>query len=237
MDFQYILLNVDKPDFRYEFHPSHPLILGKNPEIGLKSVFLWYTYPNISEKYENNRISIIVDGVKKEILIPKGMYEIEGLSTFLNKECFRDNMQRFIFGVNSSTFKCYVKLTKGIQIDLSKGNLFKLLGLEAKLYDKLYEEGTHIINITRGVDRIFIRSSLVERSYQYEMRDILFDILPFAEPGSAIQERPEKIEFYPCKDSTIRHIEIKITDSFGNLIDLTEPISIKLVFKSQKSLE
>jgi len=56
------------------------------------------------------------------------------------------------------------------------------------------------------------------------MKDVLFDILPFAEPGSAIQEKLEKIEYYKCRDSIIRRIELKVTDSKGKLIDLTEPL-------------
>ena len=43
MDYHYILLNVDKPLYRYDFHPNHPLILGKNPEIGLKSISIQIT--------------------------------------------------------------------------------------------------------------------------------------------------------------------------------------------------
>jgi hypothetical protein len=111
--------------------------------------------------------------------------------------------------------------------------LYKLLGLEPKIYDKPYEEGANIINITRGVDRLFIRCNLVERRYQPEMKDVLFDILPFAQPGSAIQEKLEKIEYYPCRDNIIRHIELKVTDSKGNLIDLIELLSIKIGFKAQ----
>jgi hypothetical protein len=72
----------------------------------------------------------------------------------------------------------------------------------------------------------------LKRNYQPEMKDVLFDILPFAEPGSAIQEKLEKIEYYKCRDSIIRHIELKVTDSKGKLLDLTEPLSIKLCFKS-----
>ncbi len=248
MDYHYILLNVDKPLYRYDFHSNHPLILGKNPEIGLKSIFLWYTYPNISEKYDNNKLTLTHNGNSFPVTIPKGMYEISALSKFLNSKLIEevnslnsalgldvDNTPRILLklGVNESTFKCFVKLAEGVEIDFTEGNLFKLLGLEPKVYKNIYEEGTNIINITRGVDRLFIRCNLVERNYQPEMKDVLFDILPFAQPGSAIQEKLEKIEYYSCRDSIIRHIELKITDSKGNLIDLTEPMSVKICFKSE----
>ena len=244
-EYNYVLLTVDKPVYRYDFHSNHPLILGTNPEIGLKSIFLWYTYPNVSEKYGNNKVTLTYNNLTVPITIPKGMYEISALSRYLNKKLsdeynnlnaiFGEQTEKRILlhlGVNESTFKCYVKLIEGAQMDFSEGSLHKLLGLDPKVYDQPYEEGTGIINITRGVDRIFIRCNLVERYYQPEMKDVLFDILPFAEPGSAIQEKIEKIEYYKCRDSIIRHIELKVTDSKGKLIDLTEPLSIKLCFKS-----
>lgn len=249
-EYKYVLLTVDKPVYRYDFHSNHPLILGKNPEIGLKSIFLWYTYPNVSEKYDNNKVTLTCNNVTIPITIPKGMYEISALSKFLNSKLNEelDNLNKALgmavdenkrillkLGVNESTFKCYVKLAEGVKIDFSEGNLYKLLGLEQKIYEDIYEEGTNIINKPRGVDRIFIQCNLVERNYQPEMKDVLFDILPFAEPGSAIQEKLEKIEYYKCRDSIIRHIELKVTDSKGKPIDLTEPLSIKLCFKSFSS--
>ena len=80
----YVLLTVDKPVYRYDFHSNHPLILGKNPEIGLKSIFLWYTYPNVSEKCGNNKVTLKFNSLTVPITIPKGMYEISVLSKYLN---------------------------------------------------------------------------------------------------------------------------------------------------------
>ena len=251
----YILLHVDRPLYRYDFHSNHPLILGKNPQIGVKSIFLWYTYPNISENYGNNVVTVGYRNKSKEITIPTGMYEVAAISALLNDEVAKladskpgagaDNttreellkdreqpMQYLRLGVNESTFKCYVKLARDVNIDFTKGKLHEVLGLQSKAYRRSYEEGTNIINITRGVDQIFVRCNLVERNYQSEMKDVLYDILPYAQPGSAIQEKIEKVEFFPCRDSVIRHIELKITDSKGNLIDLAESMSIKLCFRS-----
>ena len=220
MDYEYILLHVDKPLFRYDFHSNHPLILEKHPEFGLKSIFLWYTYPNISEKYNNNKIKITCNGLENVIVMPKGMYEISALSEYLNNqvnECFASSGERVILGVNESTFECFVRLRDGIKLDFTQGNLYKLLGLEPKIYDKPYEEGTNIINITRGVDRLFIRCNLVERRYQPEMKDVLFDILPFAQPGSAIQENAAENAANPSKFGHIAAENAANPSKFGHI--------------------
>ena len=82
-------------------------------------------------------------------------------------------------------------MIEGAQIDFSEGIFHKLLGLEPKVYDQPCEEGTYIINITRGLDSFFIRCNLVERNYQPEMNNLLFDILPFAEPENL--NKPERL--------------------------------------------
>jgi len=71
------------------------------------------------------------------------MYEISALSRYLNKKLsdeynnlnaiFGEQTEKRILlhlGVNESTFKCYVKLIEGAQMDFSEGSLHKLLGLE-----------------------------------------------------------------------------------------------------------
>jgi len=232
--YEYILLNVDKSEYTYNFNPNNPLILKKNPKIGLKSLFLWYTIPNIGEKYENDTVRIFKDNSWQDVKIPEGMYELDAISKYLNDQ-FRENEQDskiyMRLDVNKSTFKCIVKLSPNCKIDFSVGKLHELLGLEKKIYDKISEDGPNFINITRGLDRIMIRCNLVDRQFQHELKDVLYDVLPYAEPGSAIQENLDHIEFFHCKDNIIRSIQIRLTDKSGNSFILSETMSIKIIFK------
>ncbi len=224
--YEYILLDVKGSEYKYNFHPNNPLILGENPEIGVKNVFLWHTYPNISKKYDNDHFRYTVGDDWQTVNIPEGMYDIDDLNKVLsNKEI--DAM----FKVNTATFKCLLELGVGVKFDFSSGELYKILGLEPKIYDSS-EEGQKIINITRGVDRILIRCNLVSRPYQKEYSDVLYDILPIGTPGSAIHENIDAVEYHKCKNSVIREIEIRVTDNNNNLVKLTEHFSLKLVFKS-----
>ena len=241
---EYMLLNIDKSMYHYDLHPNHPLLLGDNAEIGVKSVFMWFTYPNISEKYNNNKVRLYFDEEWHDIIIPTGMYEVSALSEYLNLLILlaksdsdeplwttEKNQETYIsLLVNESTFKCRVLLRPEIRIDFSEGGLHELLGLEQKIYARS-EEGPNIINITRGVDRILLRSNLVERRHQKDIRDVLYDILPIADPGAAILEQMDNVEYYKCRDEQVRRIEIRVTDKNNNLIDLLEPISLKIVFR------
>lgn len=241
---EYMLLNIDKSMYHYDLHPNHPLLLGDNAEIGVKSVFMWFTYPNISEKYNNNKVRLYYDEEWHDIIIPTGMYEVSALSEYLNLLILLaksdsdeplwttdKNQETYIsLLVNESTFKCRVLLRPDVRIDFSEGGLHELLGLEQKIYARS-EEGPNIINITRGVDRILLRCNLVERRHQKDIRDVLYDILPIADPGAAILEQMDNVEYYKCRDEQVRRIEIRVTDKNNNLIDLLEPISLKIVFR------
>jgi len=219
----YILLDVDESEYVYDLRPNNPIILGENPEVGVKNIFLWYTYPNISEKYENDTIKVGAETVK----LPEGLYDVDQINEFLAAR-FEDSVY---FKVNLSTFRVRVVLKNNVKIDLTEGLFHKMLGLEPKVYDES-EDGVGIINITRGVDRILIRCNLVHRPYQDEFRDVLYDLLPIGQPGSALHENIETVEYHKCKNKVIRQIVIRITDQKNNLIKMTENVSIKLAFRS-----
>ena len=238
--FEYILLNVDKSDFVYDFHANAPLVLGKNAMIGLKSIFMWYTFPNVSEKFENNTVRVKYQNQWHDLTIPEGMYEVRDLSDCINKlvvngtevpKFGENNVPKILeIGVDRNTFHCVVTLQPGVEIDFSGSKLHELLGLEPKVYSS-NEKGKTCINITRGVNDIMIRCNLVEREFQYEYKDVLFDMLP-GTPGNAIMHEIENpIEFYKCKNRNIRSINIKITDQKGKLLLLNESAQIKLIFK------
>ena len=238
--YNYILLSSNEPVYNYHFHPNNPLILGKNPEIGVKSFLLWYTYPNISDKYNNSKVRIFHDNSWTDINIPKGLYEVENLGEYLNNVVTNTipgdepNNTHVELLVDKSTFHCIVKLGSGIKIDFTDGDLYELLGLENKIYDQPFEKGKELINITRGVDKVIVRCDMAVRNEQKELRDAVYDLLPVAKPGEAILHEMENIEFYPCKNNVIRELQIKITDLDGNLLEMTEPYSLKLAFKSDK---
>jgi hypothetical protein len=112
------------------------------------------------------------------------------------------------------------------------------LGLEQKIYSEKYEEGTGIINITRGVDKILIRCDVVDRIYQNNLKYVLYDVLPYAQPGAAIQERVrvDNVEYHNCNDKYIRSLEFKITDVNDQPLDFSEQISVKIVFRHKTTL-
>lgn len=224
--YDYILLDIDKPHYIYNLPPNSPLILSENAEVGVKNIFFWYTFPNISKKYNNNKIKIYFDQKWITEEIPEGMYDFEELNNFFNlKLGGKINIK-----ADNTTFKCVMTLQSNIKVDFSASNLYKLLGFEPKIYEHS-SVGNKLVDITRGVDKIFIRCNIVERPYQNEYRNCLYDLLPIGSPGAAIFENIDNVEYHKCKDRVIRQIEIRITDANNQLIVFSETLLLKLVFR------
>ena len=225
MTHQYILLNVTSPDYVYTFPPNKPLLLNPGSEVALKNLFMWCTYSNISEKYNNNKFKVNEGNGFYDVTIPEGLYDIAELQKFLDKENINIKLIP-----NTATFHLKLELGENVEVDLSNGKFYELLGLEAKLYKKS-EEGINLINITRSVDRILIRTDIIERQYQNEYRDVLMDVLPVGKPGAAISMQIENPEYHKCLDPVIRQIRIRVTDEKNELINFQENICLKIDIK------
>jgi hypothetical protein len=210
----------------YRFNSNNPLILGEHPKLGVKSLFMWNTIPNISAKFKNNTIKITKpSGVSEVITFDTGMYDVHALSDYVHSRT--DGIS---FDINYSTFKCQVSVESGYKLDLTNGQFHKILGLESKVYDR-DTTGPDIINITRGIDHVYLRCSAIDRQFGAD-HDILYDLLPFTTPGAAIIEKIDQPEFYNCHDHKIFSFTLRLTDANNELIQLQEPIQLKLVFRS-----
>ena len=229
MEHKYLTFESDKSYERFHLRPNHPLVLGGSPLVGVKLLSLYYTYPNISEKYSNNKVGLYYNGAWHDVTIPKGLYEVKHLNDFIKKQI--GSQTGIELEINMPTFQCNVLLQSGFKIDFSKGKLHNLLGLESKIYDQPEEIGPQIININRGIDDILIRCNLVDRPEQEKLLGCIYDVLPNAEPGQNMVHNIQNIEYFPCKDSIVRYVDISFTDMDGNLVEMREKYTIKLVFK------
>ena len=73
---------------------------------------------------------------------------------------------------------------------------------------------------------------MVDRKLQYNLRDVLYSILPVALPGEAIMsEVDHPIEFYKCKNRVIREINVRITNEKNEEVIFKEKILIKIAFR------
>ncbi len=239
---RYITLKkIPTASYRFIIPQNDPLhLLGDNPQIAVKSGMLWYTFANISPQYNNNRLRIY-DGRRNEwrdVELLTGLYELDALGDAINRAALGVNRgvevrnKKIRLDVDKSTFHAFLKLHPGYKVDFSIGDLHKLLGFEKKIYEEPFSMGPDIINITRNLDRIYVRCNLVHRSHQPDLRDMLCNVVPYGNPGEVITFEPKHMEFVTCVERDIRAIDIRITNADNELLHILEPMTLELAFRS-----
>ena len=60
-------------------------------EIGLSTLYIYYSWRNITSSYGNNTLSYIWNGTNFNITIPDGFYTISDISSYLQLQMFTNN--------------------------------------------------------------------------------------------------------------------------------------------------
>ena len=165
------------------------------------------SWHNIRPEYDNNKLVISKDGGKtwETINFPAGIFDYEDINEFIHK---RNGKTGENFGISVlfdlTTFKVFIQLANGFQIDVLKsGNFNVLLGFEKKIVSSS-EYGKNFPNITNSVDNLYLRSSLLSDSiisgkrsdvlYSFststKTRSLPFEIQPFNICGAKSTQKP-----------------------------------------------
>lgn len=235
------------------YHP--PINLESSDDeyvLGLLSFESYNTIPNI-EKNRNNKFYYGTKG--KYIEIPEGTYEIDAVSTYLQRaledkwsghkkplvggENSKINKKRYpIFlsiKTNNNTLKCNIKCTA--EIDFTKeDSIGSWLGFKPrKLEADIDYESDFPVDIFK-VNTICIECNIVGGSYVNERQaHILYDFFPTVPAGFKIVENPRNMVYLPINTRVIDEIVVKIVDQDGELVNFKEElVSLRLHLKKQK---
>lgn len=225
----------------WRFNP--PISLGDNCEVGLYSISMFNSNPNISANLNNQTLKYSKDSgaTWTTITIPQGSYSIDALNTTINGliSASGGTANNVIMTGNYSTLKIDITLGTGYRIDLSVGNLYKLLGWTASIFS-VSGSGTSLADLTNGIVSYSINSNIVSGSGSYlsgTQSQSLYSFVPNVAPGSLIDIAPQNILFCQMNTRTIGTLNINITDQAGNmLVDLSqEPIRYTLIIKDNSA--
>src|SRR5271170_1004392 len=167
-----VLLNLtstgsEKPqDFQVYF--NYPLEYSSDNEIALIGCNMWYSWHNLSPKFDTNKLKYY-DGKKWEtIIFPEGNYDFDDIQDYINDHFKTDDPPISIIA-NTVTLRTIILLKPNYQVDLREsdskgeiisGNLHKIFGFKAETISQLRTESEKKADITRGVDRILIHCSI-----------------------------------------------------------------------------
>ena len=214
-------------DFKVNYTP--PIDLDTDYEISLIQANIWYSWHNISDKFNNNTFEYWNGTIWKRVTIPNGIYSINSLNNYIhyvmknNNDYNADTDEYYInFIPNYSTFKLLVDIQNNYQLNLSISDLNEILGFDKIQYIQSSQEGRNQVDITRGVNSLQIHCSLVTSSYDNDKHksDIIQSFSPTKQAGSLLVIENSSHIYIPLDTRKISQIRVYITDQKGRIMDL-----------------
>ena len=167
------------------------------------------------------------------ITFPSGIFGYNDINEFIHKQIGKTGDK---YGISVlfdlSTYKVFIQLENGFQIDFAKsGNFNVLLGFEKKIVSSS-EYGGNFPNITNSVDNLYLRCSLLSDSIVSGKRsNVLYSFSTSTKTRSMPFEIQRSIYLWSkINTTTINEITFWFTDDNDREVDLNNiDISLTVV--------
>jgi hypothetical protein len=239
----YILISDRSTRIRTKFNPLIQLDKTKKYEIALVSLETYYSFPNIDSTNNNYRYSPDNGTTWFNINIPEGSYEITDINAYLQKTMksnghynTANNSYYVSIDPNNNTLKAVLSIVSPYKVDFTTANSIRtVLGFNNQIYSSAAtppaaqeHESPNIVNIL-SVNSLRVTSDIIASSYTNGGTDnIIYSFFPNVGPGYKIVQEPINLIYLPVTLNTISHMETKLVDQNGNLINLRgEELSIR----------
>ncbi len=211
-----------------QYYPPIQLSPYKNYALGLVNFLTFNSIPNISAG--NNKFYI----GDQQIVFPTGSYEISDIEAFIQGALKERNINVGIF-IKPNLNTLQSEITTTAQIDFRPpDSIANLLGFWHRV---LPANNKHIsdfpVNILK-VNSLRVECSITTGAYINDQKvHTIHEFFPIEPPGFKIIEVPQQIIYLPVSVQSIDHIQLRIVDQDGDLVDFRgEVITIRLHIKS-----
>lgn len=238
----YILISDKSTRIRTTFNPLIQLDRAKKYEMALVNLETYYSFPNIDSTNNNLRYSPDNGTTWTDINIPEGSYEITDINEHVQR-IMKDNghydsaNNKYYITIepNNNTLKTVVDIKAGYKVDFTPANSIRtVLGFNSQIYSVGYNESENTVNIL-SINSIRVTSDIIASSYTNGgTENVIYSFFPNVGPGYKILQEPLNLIYLPVTLHTISHMETKITDQTGKLMNLRgEEVSIRFHIREE----
>lgn len=226
-------------DFTIKYTPQITLEKNKTYSIRLNSLSMYYSWFNVSNKHNNNKIKFTTDKgtTWHKISFQDGNYSYNDLNKQIQSQLEQGGISKTGISLNFEITLLRVVLTLEPSFQVEFNSRFnELIGFRRDHVYTHSQTGESEPNITNSVDSLQIRCSLLSNSsvsgkygdvlYQFSTSN-LHPSYPFEKTSNVVGSL-----YSPINTRLISTIRIYITDQNGNPVDLNDQeVSLVLILK------
>lgn len=209
-----------------ESHYFPPIELSphKKHALGLINLLTFNSIPNIDSTCNSLKIG------NQLVELPTGSYEITDIDQYIQKVLVNT---QFSLTANNNTLKSNIKCNQTVDLTV-KNSIAPLLGFSKTVLQpsQLHVSSNPVKILKFNVIRVECNITTGAYINNHKVHTI-HEFFPTVPPGFKIIEVPTKIIYQPLSVNTIEHIQLKIVNEYGDLINFRgETITIRLHIKS-----
>lgn len=212
------------------YFPPIELTPNKNYTLGLVELLTFNSIPNID--VGNNKFYVGEKGKEKEIVLPTGSYEIEDIESFL-KEALASKGISFSLKPNNNTLRSVIQCSHRINFQ-PQDSIGSLLGFPRRTLTKDKTHSSDLPVTILKVNALRVECNITTGAYINEHKvHTIHEFFPAVPPGYKIIEVPSHIIYLPVAVRSIDHLQIRIVDQDGNLVNFRgEVITVRVHIKA-----
>ena len=210
------------------YFPPIDLSSEKKYVLGLIELLTFNSIPNIDNSCNQIKVG------NQLIKLPIGSYEIADIENYI-KEVLEGSNITFSLSANNNTLKSVLKNSEVIDLKV-KRSIAPLLGFsKTTLSPNKSHTSTSPVQILK-FNVLRVECNITTGAYINNQKvHTIHEFFPTVPPGYKIIEVPSKIIYQPVSVSSISHIQLRIIDEHGDLVNFRgETITIRLHLKSLK---
>jgi len=210
------------------YFPPIELSPEKNYVLGLTELLTFNAIPNIDEG--NNKFHYEISEYWQEITIPTGSYEIDDIKNYVKKA-----LPNIKFNLKANNNELHSEILCGVRIDFTRVNLIgRLLGFTPRVLEANVIHKSDLPVAILKINALRVECNITTGAYINEQKaHTIHEFFPTVLPGYKILEVPSQIIYLPIAVKSIDHIQLKIVDQDGELVNFRgETITIRLHIKT-----
>lgn len=212
------------------YFPPIELIPNKNYVLGLVELLTFNSIPNIDVGH--NKFYVGEEGKEEEIELPTGSYEIDAIESFI-KEALAPKEISFSLKPNNNTLRSVIQCSQRINFE-PEDSIASILGFTRRVLTKNKTYSSDLPVTILKVNALRVECNITAGAYINELKvHTIHEFFPAVPPGYKIIEAPSHVIYLPVSVRSIDHLQIRIVDQDGNLVNFRgEVITVRVHIKA-----